>query len=80
MIASPDEGPVGVLVSGGLDSAVLVSHLLRQGSTVQPISIRSRHRWEEAERATLREYLASEARPTLRPLVGNEQPDARNTR
>ena len=40
---------VAVLLSGGLDSAVLLAELLRQDRRVQPIYIRSRLVWEAAE-------------------------------
>jgi 7-cyano-7-deazaguanine synthase len=44
---------VAVLLSGGLDSAILLAELLRQGRRVQPIYVRSRLVWEAAElRAT----------------------------
>src|SRR5437870_608912 len=40
---------VAVLVSGGLDSAVLVAELLGQGSVVQPIYVRFGLAWEPTE-------------------------------
>jgi 7-cyano-7-deazaguanine synthase len=60
--------PVGVLVSGGLDSGVLVGELLRS-ARVQPIYVRSGLIWEPVERYWLRRYLRALAAPALQPLV-----------
>jgi 7-cyano-7-deazaguanine synthase len=65
---------LAVLISGGLDSAILVGDLLRQGTIVQPISIRCGLSWEEVEQAHLRRYLAAIAGPNLRPLVTLDEP------
>src|SRR4029077_10049965 len=40
---------VAVLVSGGLDSAILVAELLSQGSRVRPIYVRLGLAWEPTE-------------------------------
>lgn len=66
---------VAVLVSGGLDSAVLAAQLLHHGS-VQPLYVRSGLHWEAAERYWLRRYLARLACPRLRPLAELELPAA----
>jgi 7-cyano-7-deazaguanine synthase len=65
---------VAVLISGGLDSAILLGDLLRQGNVVQPISIRCGLAWEAVERAHLVRYLAALARPSLQPLVELDEP------
>ena len=44
---------VCALVSGGLDSGVLLANLLRDGSTVQPIYVRAGMAWEGVERRWL---------------------------
>lgn len=54
--------PVGVLLSGGLDSGILVGHLLRQGCRVYPLYVRSGLRWERAESRAARRFLAELAR------------------
>lgn len=69
MTGSKDAADVGVLVSGGLDSAILLAHLLDQEQSVQPFYVRSHLAWEETELAWLRRYLAAVARPALAPLV-----------
>jgi 7-cyano-7-deazaguanine synthase len=63
-----------VLLSGGLDSAVLLaeeaSHASERDGSVQPIYIGAGLAWERAERATLTTLLASEPlRGRTRPLV-----------
>ena len=49
---------IGVLVSGGLDSAILVGHLLQQGESVQPFFVKGGFRWESTELLHLRSFLA----------------------
>lgn len=58
-----------VLVSGGVDSAALVAHFLRRGSTVHPVYVRSGYIWEQAELHWLRRLLAAMATPRLKPLT-----------
>lgn len=69
MISSSPATAVGVLASGGLDSAILVGHLLKEGRHVQPFYIRSNLFWEPTEQAVLARYLAAIASPRLEPLV-----------
>ncbi|MDX1947418.1 MAG: 7-cyano-7-deazaguanine synthase [Pirellulaceae bacterium] len=65
----PAANLVGVLVSGGLDSAILVGHWLRQGRGVRPFYIRTGLVWQERELAALREFLAAIATEKLQELV-----------
>lgn len=74
MSSFPSTEPVGVLLSGGLDSAILLSHLLAQGETVRPFYIRTGVVWEAAERRAVHDYLAAVALPRLLPLVEFELP------
>jgi 7-cyano-7-deazaguanine synthase len=60
---------VAVLYSGGLDSSILLAHLLAQGETVQPLYIAGGLIWEEAELAAARALLARLAGPRLAPLI-----------
>ena len=69
MPLQPPPPTTGLLLSGGLDSAILLEHLLRRGERVQPLYIRSRLVWETAEIAALRRYLRAVARPELARLV-----------
>ena len=52
-------GPVGVLCSGGLDSAVLVVEMGRATGRAVPLMIAAGHAWEAAERAALERFLAT---------------------
>jgi len=62
------QSPVCVLVSGGVDSAVLVWRALQDGSDVQPVYVRAGMAWEEVEHSCLKRYLGAIASPSLRPL------------
>jgi 7-cyano-7-deazaguanine synthase len=63
-----------VLVSGGLDSAILVGQLLRRGSVVHPLYVRCGFVWEDVEQAHLRRFLDALNSPRLRPLQALHQP------
>jgi 7-cyano-7-deazaguanine synthase len=67
---------LAVLISGGLDSAILLGDTLRDAATVHPLFIRCGLAWEEVELAYLARYLDALRRPALRPLVILEQPVA----
>ncbi|MCR4412401.1 MAG: 7-cyano-7-deazaguanine synthase [Thermoguttaceae bacterium] len=67
---TPTASPtVGVLMSGGLDSSILLGSLLREGRCVQPLYIRSSLAWETAEHGALCRFLAAVASPRLADLV-----------
>jgi 7-cyano-7-deazaguanine synthase len=59
----------GLLVSGGLDSSILLKHLVDRGDRVQPFYIRCDLFWQVSELAALRGYLEAVASPRLKPLV-----------
>lgn len=63
-----DKKPAGVLVSGGVDSAVLIAELCEQYSSVYPLFVRSGLIWEAAELERLHRFLSALTRPELRPL------------
>ena len=65
---------IGVLASGGLDSSILVAHLLGQGHRVQPFYIRKGLYWQENELAGLKHFLQAIATPKLLDLVVLELP------
>ena len=57
-----------VLLSGGLDSAVLLDRALRRHRIVQPLYVRAGLVWEARERHALRDLLRALRSPRLRPL------------
>ena len=57
-----------VLLSGGLDSAVLLAHAAREGA-VQPIYVSVGLAWEERERAAVAALLRSGAAPGAGPVA-----------
>jgi 7-cyano-7-deazaguanine synthase len=65
---------IGVLASGGLDSCILISELLRQGRPVQPFYIRTNLIWEQAEALALGRYLQAVDSSNLRDLTLLELP------
>jgi 7-cyano-7-deazaguanine synthase len=69
MTASATSDTIGVLASGGLDSSILVGHLLRKRRPVQPFYIRTGLVWQEQELPALRRFLAAVATPDLAELV-----------
>jgi 7-cyano-7-deazaguanine synthase len=74
MMSLPTNSTVGLLLSGGLDSAVLLGTLLERGCQVQPFYVRSRLSWETAELSAVRQLLAAMASPCLAELVVLDMP------
>jgi 7-cyano-7-deazaguanine synthase len=72
MSATPE--PLAVLVSGGLDSAVLLGRAARERPAVHPLYVRTGLAWEAAELDFLRRFLDAVRTPALRPLVVFELP------
>jgi 7-cyano-7-deazaguanine synthase len=66
--------PLAVLVSGGIDSAILLAESCRLHPAVHPLYVRFGLLWEDAEQAHLARFLAAVACPALRPLVRLEMP------
>ena len=66
--------PLAVLVSGGLDSAILLAEALRVYPAVTPIFIRTGSIWEAVEGDHLRRFLDAIRTPALRPLVALDLP------
>src|ERR1022692_473866 len=67
---------LAVLISGGLDSAILLGDALRRHSSIVPIYMRCGLDWEVDEIAYLRRFLDALRCPALKPLVMLEQPIA----
>lgn len=65
----PIRSRVAVLVSGGLDSSVLMAELARRGRDVFPIYVRAGLRWERVELAVLRRFIRALGARNIAPLV-----------
>jgi 7-cyano-7-deazaguanine synthase len=73
---STDDSSVAALVSGGLDSAILVGDAVRRGTVVHPLYVRCGLHWEAEELRHLRQFLAAIVAANLRPLHLLEMPVA----
>jgi 7-cyano-7-deazaguanine synthase len=67
---------LAVLVSGGLDSAVLLAEALRERPAVLPLYVRHGLFWESVEKQHLRRFLRAIRRPGLLPLSVLQMPVA----
>jgi 7-cyano-7-deazaguanine synthase len=63
-----------VLVSGGLDSVVLLRESLKRYGTVQPLYVRAGLRWEAIERRALRRSLATMRERGILPAAAIDVP------
>src|SRR5262245_47643593 len=70
----PGPPALAVLVSGGLDSAILVGESLQTYDAVHPLYVRGGLSWEAVELQHLRRYLDAVRAPALRPLAVLEMP------
>jgi 7-cyano-7-deazaguanine synthase len=68
------QNATGVLLSGGVDSAILVGKLLRSGQRVVPFYVRTGCLWEGCELDAVRHFLAAVASPNLDELVLLDMP------
>jgi len=65
---------VGLLLSGGLDSAILLSHFMKTARRVQPFYVQSGLFWEAPELRAVRDYLSAVATQQL-SAVATQQLD-----
>jgi 7-cyano-7-deazaguanine synthase len=65
---------IGILASGGLDSSILIGHLLHEGRRVQPFYIRTGLVWQAEELPALARFLAAVATNNLAKLVALDLP------
>ena len=72
----PRAGTACVLVSGGLDSAVLLRYFARRYRRVQPLYVRGGLLWEKAEIGSLRAFLRAVRSPRILPLAFIDVPMA----
>jgi 7-cyano-7-deazaguanine synthase len=76
-VADAAVAPIGLLLSGGLDSCILLGVLLEQGKIVQPLFIRGGLLWEPEERQAVEQFceaLRERYAERLRPVVELQQP------
>jgi 7-cyano-7-deazaguanine synthase len=71
---SLNSAPLAVLLSGGIDSAVLLAEAIETDPAVCPLYVRSGLKWEPDELAHLERFLEAVKRPHLRPLSILELP------
>ncbi len=64
----------GLLISGGLDSSILLAQLLKQGYQVQPLYVSTGCVWQEAERRALRQFVDALGNKNVRPIVELQMP------
>jgi 7-cyano-7-deazaguanine synthase len=69
MLRSAADAPVGLLLSGGLDSSILLWHLLERGVRVQPIYVDAALAWQGAERQAVGRIVSQARGPLLAELV-----------
>ena len=65
---------IGLLLSGGMDSCVLVARLLEAGYDVQPFYVRCGLVWEACEIAALRRFLAAVAGDCAPEIIAFDLP------
>lgn len=68
-IPPADDKPIGLLLSGGLDSCILLGQFVARGHRVQPIYVASGLIWEAAELAALGGFLNALGSTVIEPLV-----------
>jgi 7-cyano-7-deazaguanine synthase len=68
-MSDPCDSTIGVLLSGGLDSCILVAALLKEGRRVRPLYVRSGLVWEPEELGAVRRWLEALRSPRLEKLV-----------
>ncbi|HKI33212.1 MAG TPA: 7-cyano-7-deazaguanine synthase [Gemmataceae bacterium] len=72
----PFPSALAVLVSGGLDSAILLGEAVRTCTAVHPLYVRNGLSWERVELLHLRGFLGAISAPHLGPLTVLEMPVA----
>lgn len=70
----PHQPETGLLLSGGIDSAILLGQLLARGWQVVPFYVKTGCVWEAAELRYVERFLAQLQQPALRELVVLEMP------
>lgn len=74
MISIDPTSTIGVLLSGGLDSSILLAWLAERAADVQPFYIRSQLVWEHDEQTTIERFIAALRWDSIRPLITLDMP------
>ena len=69
MISPSPDSTIGLLLSGGLDSSILLAHLLQTGHRVQPFYVRCALAWEREEFRAVEQFLRASRCERLAELV-----------
>jgi len=69
MVHRSSPAPIGLLLSGGLDSCILLAHLLVEGRHVQPFYIHSQLAWQREELLAVERFMAAIGPTRLGELV-----------
>jgi 7-cyano-7-deazaguanine synthase len=69
MAHESSQSTIGLLLSGGLDSSILLGHLLATGRRVQPFYVRSNLVWQREEQSAVDKFMQALASPRLAKLV-----------
>lgn len=72
--ANSDSSTIGLMLSGGLDSAILLVQLLREGRRVQPFYVSTGCQWEASERAAIERLLGVLDDSNVCPVVELKMP------
>lgn len=75
-VAADTSRPIAILVSGGLDSAILLAESLQQYPAVWPLYVQFGLFWEKVELQHLRRFLDAVRSPALRSLSVLDMPVA----
>ncbi|MCA9229380.1 MAG: 7-cyano-7-deazaguanine synthase [Planctomycetales bacterium] len=70
----PATETIALMMSGGLDSAILLGHLLKQGFQVQPIYITTGCVWQAAEQRAIQSFIRKLPSNSVDPLVELDMP------
>jgi 7-cyano-7-deazaguanine synthase len=76
MFDSCTDETTGLLMSGGLDSAILLGHLCNEGHRVQPIYVHCGFGWEQVERQAVSQFLAALHDRAIASVVDLQMPVA----
>lgn len=72
--AEPRPETVGLMLSGGLDSALLLTKLLHDGYRVQPFYVSTGCVWEHAERQAIERFVGALNDPRIAPAADLTMP------